>query len=122
MTPITHRARSVGEGIAAVVVIASLLVALYAGFWWLKRDVFNRDAQIRRDTFEQQTTYRDEAIRKMDDISSVDAQLADPALAADQRNALNAQRKAMVTDTCRIMTHLVGDTDPSISTFHATNC
>lgn len=121
MTTTTHRTRSIGEGVIAIVVVLCLCVGLYAGYWWLRRDVLNRGADIRRNGFEQQTTFRDEAIRKMADIAAVDTQLADPALPADQRNALNAQRKAMVADACRIITHVVGDA-PSISTFNAANC
>lgn len=122
MTTTTHRARSIGEGVVAIVVVICLCVGLYAGYWWLRRDVLNRGADIRRNGFEQQTTFRDQMTQKMADVAQVDAQLANPDLPADQRAALNAQRAAIVTETCRIATHLAGDVDTSIATFRTANC
>jgi uncharacterized protein HemX len=106
-------------GIAVAVIAVGIAVGGYLGGWWLQKDINNRSAHIRRTTFEQQTTYRDEMIRKIADVRAIDAQIAQ---SPDARAELGAQRKAIVAIVCRDNTHINGGLDSDTAAFVSQEC
>lgn len=106
-------------GIAAVVVVAAVIVVGYLGGWWLRTDVQDRDARVRRSTFEQQATYRDEIVRKIGDVRAIDVQIRQ---SPEHAKELNAQRAAIVAIICRDNTHIRGDLDADSDQFIREEC
>src|SRR5258708_5049581 len=94
--------------VAAAVVFALVVVGGYLAGWWLKTDVTNRNSKLNRASFEQQTTYRDEMIRRISDVQSIDLQIVQ---SPELRPQLEAQRKAIVNIVCRDNTHIQGNLD-----------
>lgn len=91
-----------------------VIVGVYLGGWWLNKDVNNRNAHLRRTTFEQQTTYRDEMVRKIEDVRAIDAQPQTPEV--------QAQRRAIVNIVCRDNGHINGGLDSATAQFVGENC
>lgn len=89
--------------LAALAVAA--VVALFLGGWWLREYAVNRDAEIRRDSFEYQETRADEIVRQSAVLAGLDADLAGH-VTAEQRGALTAQREAARRQLCNIATDL----------------
>lgn len=114
--------RKVSVGLWAVlaaIVIVLVVVGGYLGGWWLKTDVTNRNSKLVRGSFEQQTTYRDEMIRRISDVQSIDLQIAQ---SPELRPQLEAQRRAIVNIVCRDNTHIQGGLDNSIAAFVSKEC
>jgi hypothetical protein len=78
----------------------ALIVALTALGWWYHAYSVNREARIQRGSFNFQTTAQEQVVKLAADIATVDAQVADPTLSADQKAALRAQRKAIAANLC----------------------
>lgn len=106
-------------GIAVAVLVVAVIVGGYLGGWWLNKDINNRQAHLNRTTFEQQTTYRDEMIRKIEDVRSIDAQIAENP---DNAAELRAQRQAIVAIVCRDNTHINGGLDNDTASFVQEEC
>lgn len=106
-------------GTAAMIVAVGVLVGGYFGGWWLNTDINNRQAHLNRTTFEQQTTYRDEMVRRIQDVKAIDVQIAE---SRDQAPQLQAQRRAIVDIVCRDNTHINGGLDSSTATFVEREC
>lgn len=106
-------------GLAGVVVVIAIIVGGYLGGWWLKKDINNRSAHVNRTTFEQQATYRDEMVRKIQDVKAIDVQLVASPEIADQ---LRAQRVAIVNIVCRDNTHISGGLDVATQAFVTEEC
>lgn len=107
--------------LGVVVVLAAIVVGGYLGGWWLQKDVQNRQSRINRASYEQQTTYRDEMIRKIADVRAIDAQISgtpDP----DVQDQLKAQRSAVVAIVCRDNTHIQGGLDQATESFVGREC
>lgn len=105
--------------VGAAILFVLVVVGGYLGGWWLQKDVNNRTAHINRTSFEQQTTYRDEMIRRIQDVRAIDVQIAENPSAAPQ---LNAQRIAIVNIVCRDNTHISGGLDTDTATFVGKEC
>lgn len=106
---------------AVIILIAGIVVGGYLAGWWLNEDIQNRQAHLNRTTFEQQTTYRDEMVRKIGDVKAVDVQIAqnpDP----DVQAQLQAQRRALVDIVCRDNTHINGGLDLATQSFVDKEC
>lgn len=114
----THAA-TVGVTLGGLVLVVLLVLGGYFGGWWLRTDIANRGAHLRRATFEQQTTYRDEMVRKIADVRSIDTQITE---APDQAPQLQAQRRAVVDIVCRDNTHINGGLDPATASFVEREC
>lgn len=106
-------------GIAVAVILVGIAVGGYLGGWWLNTDVANRQARLNRTTFEQQTTYRDEMIRKIGDVRLIDTQIVQSPEAAPQ---LQAQRVAVVAIVCRDNTHINGGLGAATAAFVQGEC
>lgn len=106
-----------GFAIGLGAVVAAVL--LYLGGWWLAKDVNNREAHVRRTTFEQQATYRDEMVRKIGDVRAIDVQIRE---SPDQAAQLRAQRQAIVAIVCRDNTHINGGLDADTEAFVQEEC
>lgn len=78
--------------------VGVVTTAGYLGGWWLREDVVQRTAEIREDTFARQTALQDEILGLHGDITKIDVQMTDAN--EDQRKALKAQRRALVTKIC----------------------
>jgi hypothetical protein len=100
--------------VAVLVLIAAVLVGGYLGGWWLRKDVTNRDAEIRRCQYEVQETARDEIIRQSVAIEAIDAQLANPDLTSQQGLALQGQQTAMITQLCNVASSICAGTPIAI--------
>lgn len=105
--------------IGSIILVIVIVVGGYLGGWWLKTDVNNRQAHLNRTTFEQQTTYRDEMVRKIQDVKAIDVQIVEAPDAVDQ---LKAQRVAIVNIVCRDDTHISGGLDDATQTFVTQEC
>lgn len=103
--------------LGALIVLGGIVVGGYLGGWWLKTDINNRQAHLNRTTFEQQTTYRDEMVRKIEDVQAIDAQLA-----ATPSPELQAQHQAIVNIVCRDNTHINGGLDRTTAEFVRKEC
>lgn len=113
---------NVSRGLIAVVlaiVFVLVVVGGYLGGWWLKTDTTNRTSKLNRKSFEQQTTYRDEMIRRISDVQSIDVQIAQ---SPELRPQLEAQRRAVVNIVCRDNTHIQGGLDNSTAAFVSKEC
>jgi hypothetical protein len=106
-------------GVAAAVVVLAVIVGGYLGGWWLNTDINNRQAHLNRTTFEQQTTYRDEMVRRIQDVKAIDLQIGQ---SPDQAPQLQAQRRAIVDIVCRDNTHINGGLDSSTAAFVEREC
>lgn len=114
--------RTTLAALVGIVAVAALLVGLYLGTWWLREDSVNRDAEIRRDSFERQETLRDELLDQAADLGDLDVQLANPSLSDDQRDALRGQREAMRRQLCSLAADITGDLTPTIDNTIRGNC
>jgi hypothetical protein len=103
----------------AIIVAGVVAVALYQGGWWLNKNAENHRADIRRSGFEQQTTYRDEIVRKIADVRAIDQQITE---STDDTAQLQAQRKAIVNIICRDNTHIQGGLDSDSAQFVQEEC
>lgn len=101
-------------GVACAVIVVAIIVGGYLGGWWLNTDINNRNAHLRRTTFEQQATFRDEITRKIADVRTIDTE--------DQTPEVIAQRQAIVDIICRDNTHINGGLDSASAAFVQENC
>lgn len=111
--------KAVAVSIGAVFLIGVIVVGGYLGGWWLQTDTTNRHSKLLRKSFERQATYRDEMVRKIEDIVSIDVQLVQSPELAPQ---LGAQRKALVHIVCRDNGYIQGGLDSDTSIFVAKEC
>jgi len=113
------------SSILALVLIAGIVVGGYQLGWWLKKNAVNRNAKINRQSYEVQQTYHEESIRDMASVRAIDTQLAEPGTTPDLRAQLQAQRMAIVTQTCDAISRLTisgAGVDPDIQSFHDKEC
>lgn len=85
-------------GVGIAVLVVAILVGGYLGGWWLKKDITQREAGIREDTFARQTALADEVYTLYADVTRIDVQLLDAT--KGQRPPLEAQRVAFVERMC----------------------
>lgn len=115
--------KAIGAFVVTVAVIGAVIVGGYLGGWWLQKDINNRQAHLNRTTFEQQTTYRDEMVRKIQDVRSMDVQLTQvPVSDTDELAKLKAQRISIVNIVCRDNTHISGGLDTDTAAFVSQEC
>lgn len=95
-------------------VFIGILVGGYLGGWWLREDAVNREGEIRRNQFEVQETARDEVIRQATGIAQIDVDLANPELSDQQRDALEGQKRAMITQLCNVASDITGSITPVV--------
>ena len=108
--------------VGAVIVVVLVLAGLFFGGWALYQYNVNRDAQVQRQSYNAQKTYRDEIQNQMADVATIDVQIADPANAPEV-GALKAQRIAVVNQICQIATNLTtSDLNGSQVKFISVNC
>lgn len=73
--------KQVSTVILGVIVTVALLVCLYLGVWWLRRDTTDREAQILQQTYGRQNALVEQIL---DDIEEAE----DPNIPLSQRAAL----------------------------------
>jgi uncharacterized membrane protein YhiD involved in acid resistance len=105
--------------LGAAVLAVGVVIVLYVGGFALKKDVNNRNADIQRTSYEQQTTYRDEMVRKIQEVKAMDVQIQQ---SPDQAPQLQAQRRAIVDIICRDNTRISGGLDSSTAAFVHQEC
>lgn len=108
--------------VVTVAVVIAVVLGGWFGYWWIRGDSVNRNASIRRDSFEVQQTYREQVLARADDIARIDTQLTDPALTAEQRSALAAQREATRRLGCDQVQRLTGALPPAVEDFALIEC
>lgn len=109
--------QGVAIGICAPVILAGVVIGGYQGGWWLQKNAQNQNARIRRSSYEAQTTFRDEMVRKIGDVKSIDVQLVD-----SDTPQLRAQRTAIVAIVCADNSRIQGGLDESTAAFVAKEC
>lgn len=89
----------------------------YQAHWWLQKNEQNQNARIRRSSYEAQTTFRDEMVRKIADVKAIDVQLSDHSTPQ-----LVAQRTAIVSIVCADNSRTQGSLDESTAAFVEKEC
>lgn len=113
--------KSVLEVIGLLTFVAVLCIGGWFLYWNLFRSATHRTAQIIRHNYEAQQTYRDEVERQIANVRTVDTQIA---IEKDQaiRQALQAQRAAMVTQLCAIARRVDGGFQGPTASFITIEC
>lgn len=97
--------------IGLVALAVTLAIGLWFGGWWIREQAVNRDAEIRRDSFEYQETRADEIVRQATVLADLDADLT-ADLTPAQAGAITAQREAARRQLC----NLAADLNPQTAT------
>ena len=105
--------------VGAAIVFVLVVVGGYLGGWWLQTDTTNRTSKLNRKSFERQATYRDEMVRKISDVETIDLQIVQSPELAPQ---LQAQRLAVVHIICRDNTYIQGGLDTDTAAFVGKEC
>lgn len=84
--------------IAVIVLVVGLAVGGYVGGWWLKADSTNRTTEIFNDSDQRQQALVNQAGDLVADINDIDVQIT--TATPETKAALQAQRKAVVTQFC----------------------
>lgn len=77
--------RDVARAAAGVLVALAVIVALYLGYWWLRKDTTDRTVGVDNRNTGTQTAWRDEAHDKVEDFELLDP--SQPAASALRRDA-----------------------------------
>ena len=108
--------------LSGILLIGLVIVGGYQLGWWLREDAVNREAEIRRDSFEVQETARDEVLRQSALIEAIDVDLANPDLSETQRAAIQGQREAAERQLCNVASDIDGDVRPMVREAIARHC
>lgn len=119
----------VGAAFVTVFVVVGLAVGGWNGFWWMQGaslkhqlPLQNQRARNVRAGYEFQTTMRTEIEQKITDIRDIDSQITQ-ANSPDTKTALQAQRMAIISQTCQLADQLQGGDVPQvISSFISADC
>ena len=115
--------QTAGYILFALAVIAAVVVGGWQAGWWFTAQNVQKQAHINRTSYEAQKTYRDKIVADQTTIATITAQIADPSTTTDQKQALTAQRTAVVNEVCQVATNLTASDLPTvIVTFVTSNC
>lgn len=81
-----------------IALIAGALAGLFFLGWWMFEYRINREAEIRRDSFNFQVSAEEQVINLDAELARIDVQIA--TATDDQAAPLNAQREAIRLDLC----------------------
>lgn len=110
--------------IVGLILLAAIVVGGYQLGWWLKQNAVNRNAKINRTSYEVQQTYREEVLKDMQQVSTDDSEIANPAYSASVEE-LRAQRVHDVQVACDHISRLTtsgAGVDPDIQAFQDKEC
>ena len=119
----------IGGALLVLFVVVGFAVGGWDGFWWIQGSSLkhqlplqNQRAQNFRAGYEFQTTLRNTIESKLSDIRDIDVQITQ-ANSPDTKTALQAQRTAIINETCTMAGQLQGgDVPPDITSFISTDC
>lgn len=109
-------------GVGVVILLALIVVGGYLGGWWLQKDTINRQNRIDRHSYEVQQTYREKVIDAANTVADIDVQIADPSVTQEQKDALEAQRRAVVTQGCDNEQRISGERPSQVAEFASKEC
>lgn len=109
-------------GVGIVALIVAVVLGGWSAGWWFNGKNISIEAHQVRTGYEAQKTYRDQIQVDMTTVANIGVQIATPANAG-MKDALTAQRQAVVNEVCQLATNLTNsDVNPSESQFITTNC
>jgi predicted permease len=117
-------------GSAAVVTVAILAtLALIAGIvyggwrlhWWFANGNAQQQTHLIRHNIGTQTSYEAAVLGDMQQIASIDVQLADSTYSAAFKSGLRGERIAIVNQACQVVGYIDAPTPP-VSQFASLNC
>jgi hypothetical protein len=105
--------------ILVAIAVVAILVGGYLGGWWLNKDVTNRQQHIDRQNYGTQLGYITSVQNKIADIHAIDVQIA--TANAEGKDALTAQKQAIVTQACHTAS-LITQKPDDIASFVSSHC
>lgn len=112
---------TVGAVFLGILLFIVICVGGWFGYWALTKEATSKRAEINRSTFEFQQARRDDLVRLVSEVASIDTQIT-VATNIDTQTALRAQRTAIVAQACRSAAEIDGDYPNGTATFVAIEC
>lgn len=89
--------------------------------WWLKADNTNRQSNIDRKNFGSQLAYITKVQTTDKEVATINVQLSTPGVSAEQKDALGAQKIALVNQGCATA-NLIVDKPNDVANFVTLYC
>ena len=119
-----HQGRGASYSLMAVTVavVAAVAAGLFMLNWWVFEFGINKEAEIRRGSFNYQETARERVVDLNAELTRIDVQLAEPSVTDAQSSTLAAQRTAVATSLCETAADITGTTSVLVSTIITKEC
>jgi len=93
--------------IGAILLIVAITVGGWLGGWWLRGENTNRQANVDRQNYGSQLAYITKVQTTATEVASIETQLANPELTAEQKDGLKNQKAALINQGCKKATLIV---------------
>lgn len=112
--------RAAAAVVAMVAVLAAVIFGGYELGWWFRADSTQRQGQVTRSSYGFQQAHRDELTSEISQVYTITTQIT--GASGEQAAALRAQRRAVLSQSCRTASQITDPLPGEQAAFVAQNC